>query len=297
MASTSILIYGPTGSGKTAQLGILAEDVYVRTGRITRLATADFGGTGTLDPYIDEGLVEVVPLATANIWIWLHKVITGHIRDEAGKWVLDPARNARVGVWAFESAHGIAQLLKLDIEQRSASGAAIGGDTNSSFDIKADGESLRIGSTKGYQKFAIPQSEVLQAIYASFHLPGEYVVWTAGLSREEDETLASQVIGPDVLGRALTPVLPKDFHYTFRLAVVPAAAGKPAEHLLYLGQHQELQGTRPVVALGNTRRPLDAPPLPQTVIKPAHLVKALTCIQQEARQAAREAIRRRIARP
>lgn len=292
---TTILLYGPTGSGKTTQIGLLAEDVYTRTGRITRVATADFGGTDTLDPYVDEGIIEVIPLGASNIWIWLHKVVTGHVRSEQGAWVLDPARNQRVGVLAFESAHGIAQLLRLDMEQRGATGIAIGGDTNSSFDITADGETRRIGHTKGYQKFAIPQSEILNAMYASFRHPVDVVVWTAGMSKEEDEVSVSQVIGPDVIGKALTPVLPKDFNYTFRLGIVPARPGQAEEHVLYLGNHLETQGTRTVMALGNIRRPLDAPPPPSQVIRPANMVQALKIIRHDARTVAREAIRKRVA--
>ena len=294
MSATTILLYGPTGSGKTPQLGLLAEDVFVKTGKKTRVCTADFGGTDTIAPYIDLGIIELVEIGTSDPWIFMNKVVRGYTRDANGKWILDPKANEQIGAYGFESAHGLAQLLKLDMERKAASGVAIGGDTNTSFEVKGDGETLKIGTTKGFQKYAIPQGQVVEAMYESFKLPVQYVVWTAGISKDEDDILIStKVVGPDVIGKALTTVLPKDFSYCFRIGVTPSKDGKAEEHVMYLGTHTDPQ-LGSATALGNIRRPLDAPTLKDVTVKPANLVKALDIVRQEAKKAATDAIKKRI---
>lgn len=294
MSATTILVYGPSGSGKTPQIGLLAEDVFVKTGKKTRVYTADFGGTDTIDPYIDLGIIEPIELGTSDVWIFLNKAVRGHVRDDKGKWVLDEKRNASIGAYAFESAHGIASLLKLDMERKAATGVAVGGDTNTSFDITGDGEKLKVGTTKGYQKYQIPQGQVLEGMYESFKLPAEYVLWTAGINKDEDDVqVAAKVVGPDVIGRALTGVLQKDFNYTFRIGVTAAKDGKPSEHTLYLGSHVD-PGLGNATASGNIRRPLDAPALKQLVVKPANIVTALRLVKEEAKEAAKAAIKSRI---
>lgn len=295
MSATTILIYGPSGSGKTPQIGLLAEDVFIKTGLKTRVYSADFGGTDPIDPYIDLGMIELEEIGTTTPWIFLNKAVRGHIRGTDGKWILDAKRNAGIGCYAFESAHGIAQLLKMDMEQKAASGVSVGGDTNTSFEIQGDGEKLKIGTTKGYQKYQIPQGQVLEAMYESFKLPAQYVVWTAGINKDEDDVMiASKIVGPDVIGRALTGVLQKDFNYTFRVGVTPAKDGKPAEHTLFLGAHVD-PTTGNATAVGNIRRPIDAPPLKEMVVKPANVVKALSLVKEQAKEAAKKAIQARVA--
>lgn len=294
MSATTILLYGPTGSGKTPQIGLLAEEVFVTTGLKTRLYTADFGGLDTLQPYIDLDIIELVELGTSDIWIFLNKAVRGETRGKDGKWSLDTAANAKIGAYAFESAHGIAQLIQMDMEAQAGKGNAIGGDTNTSFTIKtADGE-LKVGSQKGFGKYGIPQSQVLQAIYSSFRLPAQYVLWTAGQNMDKDEITTTKVVGPDVIGRALTGVLPKDFNYCFRLGVTPAQGGKQEEHVLYLGTHIDPQAGG-ATAIGNIRRPLDSGDIKELVVKPANLVKALKTVREDANKAATEAIKKRIA--
>lgn len=293
MAATTILLYGRTNSGKSTQIGVLAEDVWKRTGKKTRIYTADKGGTDPVGPYIDLGVIEVVEIADTNPWIFLNKAVKGYIRDASGKWILDKAVNDTIGCYAFESAHSIAKLLKNDMEKQAALGINIGGDTNTSFEVKGDGESLKIGTTKGYQKFSIPQDRIWQEMLEAQKLSAEYVLWTAGLSKDDDEVSSTKVIGPDVIGRALTGMLPMDFNYTMRIDVLSSQGGKRERHLLYLGNHQDMNAGN-ASALGNIRRPLDAPPLKEFIIEPANIVTALRLVRDDARKAATEVIRKRL---
>ena len=291
----TILLYARTGAGKTTQIGKLAEDVNVTSGKIPRLYTADRGGLDTIQPYVNLGLIEVEPIGDADPWIWLNKSVRGYVRRN-GKWLLDKAANAKVGLMAFESAHAVASLLKLDMERKAAHGINIGGDTNTSFDVMDAGtnEKLKVGTTKGFQKFSIPQARLWEEIMESHRLDTDYVLWTAGLNKGDDDVnTAAKIIGPDILGNALTAKLPMDFHYTFRMDVRPGKGDTPPSHVLYLGTHQDINAGN-ATALGNIRRPLDAAPLKTHVIEPADLVQALRIVRLDAQEEATRKIKARI---
>lgn len=294
MAKRTILLYGRTGAGKTAQIGQLAEHVFKTTGKRTRLATADRGGNGTIQPYINLGIIELVEQGPTDIWLWLNKVCKGFIRTPEGKWVIDSERNAQIGLFAFESMHGIAQLMKMDMERKAALGINIGGDTNTSFDVKdaGTGDSLKIGTTKGYQKYGIPQSRVYEEFLESQKLNADFILWTAGVEKGDDDVaIASKIVGPDVIGKALTGVLPKDVNLTFRIDVLPAKDGKDERHILYLGH--TFDAGAGATALGNTRLPIDAGKITKTQIEPASIVEALNIIDKGG-QTAEEAISKRL---
>lgn len=294
MAATTILLYGRTGSGKSTQIGVMVEYVWKTLKKKSRLYTADRGGTDVLVPYINLGLLEVIEIKETDPWIFVNRASKGYTRDAGGKWVLNKEANAAFGMMAFESAHSIAKLMKLDIERKAALGINIGGDTNTSFDVAGDGEKMKIGTTKGYQKFSIPQSKVHEEMMESQRLPVDYILWTAGVSKEDDDVSVAKIVGPDVLGKALTAVLPMDFHYTFRLDTLPANGGSAERHLLYLGTHTD-SGAGNASALGNIRRPLDAPKLDKFIIEPADIGLALIKVREEAAKAATETVRKRLA--
>lgn len=293
MSTTTILLYGRTGSGKTTQIGVLAEEVFITTGKKTRLYTADLGGTDTIAPHINLGFIEVVALGASDPWIFTNRAVRGYVKDTAGRWVLDVKRNAEVGFYAFESAHGLAKLMKLDMERKAALGISIGGDVNSSFETQGDGEKLKIGSTKGFQKFAIPQTRIQEEMMESQKLQAEYVLWSAGADKDDDDVSTVKIVGPSVIGKALTTTLPQDFSYCFRIDVLPAQGGKPARHLLYLGTHTDA-GAGNATALGNIRRPIDAPELKELIIEPANLAKALRTVRHDSVKAATDVIKGRI---
>jgi hypothetical protein len=290
--ATTILLYGRTGSGKTSQIGRLAEHVKLTTGLDTRIYSADAGGMDTLTPHIELGFVHPEIYSGGCPWIWLNKVVNGFIRKD-GKWVKDEAENKRIGFYAFESAHAVAKMLKSDMEHKAANGINIGGDTNSSFQTQDGSETLKIGTTKGFQKFSIPQTRVNEEMLVSQKLPAAYVLWTAGVGKDDDDIINQKIVGPDVLGRALTGTLPMDFNYTFRIDAVPQPGGKAAKHILYLGVHQDLNSGN-AMALGNIRRPLDAPELKQATVEPADIVQALKLVRDDAKEAAKTQIAKRL---
>lgn len=286
----TILLYGRTNSGKTAQLAELAGHVKKTQGKLTRLYTSDRGGMDTIQPFIDEGIIEVVDIENTDPWIFLNKSAKGMVRDAAGKWV--PGKNDNIGMFAFEGLTSIADALMADMVLKAARNVNIGGSANISFDVSGDGESMKI-SGSNMAHYMVCQARIKEEVWASQKLNASFILWTAGASKDEDPEAAGKVVGPAVVGKAMTAEVPRWFNLTFRIDCLPAAAGKPERHILFLGNHQDINAGN-ATGLGNIRMPLDAPPITQNTIEPASLVKAIELIDKGAAQA-REALKKRLA--
>ena len=285
----TILIYGRSRAGKTAQVGELAEYVRKTDGKITRLYNADRGGLDTIRPYIDLGLIEVVEMGTTDPWIFFNKAVRGMVRDKSGKWV--PGQNEKVGMFAFESMTAFADALMQSMTVKAAQGVSIGGGANISFTAQEGGETLKI-SGSNIAHYGVCQSRIVEEVWKSQELDAPYILWTAGASKDEDTAAAGKVIGPAVAGKALTAEIPRWFNLTFRIDCLPAQNGLPEKHILYLGNHVDM-GAGGSVGLGNTRTPMDAPPSKQLTIEPASIVKALEMIDG-GYAVALETIRKRV---
>jgi hypothetical protein len=271
----TILLYGRTNAGKTALIGELAEHVFRTYGLRSRLYTCDKGGADTIQPYIDLSIIQLEEMGDADPWIFLDKATRGMVRVN-GKWVLDEEKNKGIGVYAFESLRAFAESLMLSMTQKAAQGVNIGGGSNISFNIAADGESMKV-SGSNMAHFGVAQSQVTEKVWQSQKLNAPFIIWTSSVSKDEDTTAAGKVLGPDVIGKALTPEVPRWFNLTFRVDVQPAAQGKPESHKLFLGNHVDPQAGN-AAGLGNVRLPLDAK-LEKNVIEPASLVQALKVIE------------------
>lgn len=286
----TILLYGRTNSGKTAQIGQMAEYVWRTLGKRTRLYTADRGGTDTIRPYIDLGIIEAVEMADQDPFMFLNKAVRGQMKGADGKWA--PGKNDDIGMFAFESLRAYAESLMAWMAQKVTTGTSIGGGANISFPVNADGESLKV-SGSNMAMFGVAQQRITDEVWESQKLNAPYIMWTSSVSKDEDTTASGKILGPDVIGKALTAEVPRWFGLTFRIDVVPAQNGKPERHILYLGNHVDV-GAGNASGLGNTRMPLDAPPLRENTIEPASLVKALELIAS-GYNASVEAIKKRIA--
>lgn len=285
----TILLYGRTNAGKTAQLAELAGHVYQTEKRITRLYTSDRGGLDTIRPYIDLGIIEVVEIGATDPWIFLNCSAKGMVRDAKGKWV--DGDNKNVGMFAFESLTSIADALMADMVTKAANNVSIGGGANISFVVAGDDRTMKI-SGSNMAHFGVAQSRIKEEVWASQKLDATYILWTAGASKDEDLEASGKVVGPAVVGKALTAEVPRWFNLTFRIDCLPAAQGKPERHLLYLGNHQDLNAGN-ATGLGNIRLPLDAPAIPTTTIEPASLVKAIDLIDKGS-DSAQETLKKRL---
>lgn len=275
MNKQTILLYGRTNAGKSAMIGELAEHLYKTLGKKTRLYTADRGGTTTIQPYIDLGIIEAIELGASDPWIFLNKAARGYVRDASGKWI--PGKNDNLAMFAFESLTAFADSLMASMAKKAGEGVSIGGGANVSFNIAGDGENLKI-SGSNMAMYGVCQSRITEECWQSQKLEAPYIMWTASASKDDDLNSGGKVIGPALVGKALTAEIPRWFGLTFRIDAVPAQNGKAERHILYLGNTVDLQAGN-ATGLGNTRMPLDSPALTSNTIEPASLVKALQTLE------------------
>lgn len=290
----TILLYGRTRAGKTTQIGELAESHYIKTGKKTRLYTCDRGGADAIRPYVELGIIEVIYQDDTSPWIFLNKAVRGMVRDSAGKWVVDAAKNAEVDIYAFESMTAFADALMNDLALKAAENVNVGGGANINFNVAGDGETLKI-SGNNMSHYNVVQSRITEEVWQSQKLNAEYIIWTASVSKDDDATSTSKVLGPEVVGKKLTAEVPRWFQLSFRIDCTPASKvpPKPESHILFLGNSVD-QSAGNAVSLGNTRTPLDAKELPAQ-IEPASLTKAIILID-EAEADAKNKIKARLAK-
>ena len=268
----TILLFGRSGSGKSSQASEMAEWVYSKTGLKTVLYTGDRGGLDPMQPLIDAGIIIPVEMNTTDPFIFLNKACRGMIPDAAGKWV---APSEKFGMYVFESMRSYAEAMMASLISRVAGGANIGGTSNVNFTVTENGENVKV-SGSNMAMFGVVQSRITEEVWASQRLDAPYILWTSSLSKDDDTMAAGKILGPDVIGKALTSEVPRWFQLSFRIDQKPAQQGQPAKHILFLGTSVDPNAGNATV-LGNLRLPIDAPPLPAT-LEPASLPKAIEMI-------------------
>lgn len=286
----TIMLFGTTGSGKTAQIGELAEWYFATQKKKTRLYTADRGGWITIQPYVELGIIEVVPLFD-DPWLWVNHAVKGD-KVVDGKWV--PGVDPHIAMYAFEGMTSIADAVMSWMAQASGRGVNIGGQGAMNFKVSQgtgkDLESITIG-TNNMAHYGVAQQQVYEKATESQYLPGT-IFWTAGDKRTEDDANGG-VVGPQVAGKAMTAEVPRWFKYTLRIAT-EAMAGTAVKHVLHLEDHIEMNA-RMARAMSNSRTPLagaDVAPMP-SIIEPASIVKFLE-LTQKRQTSATDAIKRRL---
>lgn len=283
----TILLFGPTGSGKTAQIGELAEYYFKQSHKRTRLYSADRGGWETIKPYVKLGIIEAIPMF-GDPWNWIDHVVKGDKLID-GKWAA--GIDSDIAMYAFEGMTSIADSVMSWMAEAAGRGVNIGGGGSFSFTAGEGQDRMKIGSNN-MAHYSVAQQQVYEKSTQSQFLPGT-VLWTAGDRRGEDDSNGG-VVGPQVAGKALTGEVPRWFKYTFRLAV-EILPGDTAKHVLYTDRHIEMASKGLAQGISNARIPLsggDAVKIPEK-IEPASLVRVLDLLNQR-QDAAEDAIKRRL---
>lgn len=289
MKKRTILMYGRTRSGKTSQIAELAEHIKVTTGKNSLVYSIDAGGTGPLEPVIDLGIVELIPILETSPWLFLSKVSRGQVRGTDGKWI--PADLSKYGMVAAESLTGFGDALMIEMATQAGNGVNIGGQSNVSFKITSDGETLNIGGSN-MAHYNVAQTRLLDEFLRSQRLNVPYVLWTASASKEEDGNFGGKIIGPAGPGKALTAELPRHCDLCFRIDCSPSRQGVEEKHTIYLGNSVDINAGN-ATSLGNTRVPLGAK-LP-SIVEPASIVRVLALIA-EAELKAKEDMKARLSK-
>ena len=287
MKKRTIMMYGRSRSGKTSQIGELAEYLYTLTGLPSLVYSIDAGGIGPILPYVELGIIVLVLQEKTDPWMFLNKAAKGQVRGADGKWVA--ADLTKYAMVAIESFTGFGDAVMIHMAEQAANGINIGGQANVSFTVSSDNETLKIGGSN-MAHYNVAQTRLLDEFLKSQKLPVGIVLWTASASKEEDGNFGGKVIGPAGPGKALTAELPRHCDLCFRIDCTPAKGNEGEKHTIYLGNSVDMAAGG-ATSLGNTRVPIGAE-LPATV-QPASIVKVLQLIEA-AEAKAKDAIKSRI---
>lgn len=265
-------LFGLSGTGKTSQAGEYAKWIKKTTGKRTILNAADFGGYDVLEPHVAIGLIEPNSLkAGDNPWVWINKAAT-----------TPPPKD--VGLVVYDSGTSIGESLLADCAQQAAKGIQIGQEKIFKLTIPTKEGPLVIGANNKAQ-YGLVQTYMLDMIKRSTWLAknhGVDVLWTFGEHSGEDAN-DDPVVGPKLVGKALTGTLPKELQYILRLDV-QVSPGASAKHVLYTQQQPDRKGLG--YSFANARYPLDATTALPPVIEPASLITFWDLVETAKKEAA-----------
>jgi len=265
----TIALIGDSGSGKTTQAGEYAKHVFKTRQQKTLYHGADTGGYDAIEHLVDLGLITANSLGSDDDpWIWSEQACSGALHGTVPD----------LGLVVFDSGSSIGEVLLNACAKMAAAGQDIGGRRAPSFNVRTkDGGTQKMGSNSDSHYFVV-QNHMRDMINRSTWLTegGIDVMWTFGLDRGEkaDQT---PILGPLVVGHALTKSVARWFKYTFPIMTVPVP-GEPAKHVMHLTEQSDAIGLSTIVA--NGRYPIDAiTPLPAS-LEPASISQAITLIEQ-----------------
>lgn len=305
--ATTILNYGPTGSGKTSHLAELAKYLFktsggkIKDGKAigglrTRLYLSDSGSIAPLEPIVDVGILEVVDVRVLpHPFLWAMKAAAGLVPKITGtdaqtsalKGTWERVDNSHIGLFAYDSLTSIAERMFDDLSDKAAAGVDIGGEGAYKF---TDGDAVWGKVTIGASNrthYNVAQRRIslfCDHITQLASRENALVYATCMEDRGESETSRATVIGPKTIGRAMTDQLPRMFGLTFHTTLEVTTAVKEPTHKMWLVSHQDRSAGN-VIALANRRLPMIAPGektldgLP-VMLDPADIVKAIGISQQ-----------------
>lgn len=308
LCKASFQLFGPSGSGKTPLIGEFAEWLcrttggkynkatkQIEGGDRTLLYTNDGGGWNSIQEKVDLKIVHPVDLTTRpRPFEWLNAVTRGLLPDANGKWVAREKvlPGVKIGCLAFEGLTAFGNALMLNMAEAAGEGISIGGEKTFAFK-QGDGDTITKVGTNNRVHYNLAQSEIARRVTASQANSGLYIIWTALTRMAGDDDSLGTVVGPQVVGKALTPEVPRWFGYSFRLAkIVPDMENQDGKVIrrLYLDEHTDMAAGGASIT-SNNRRPLDSDPLP-LYIEPASLVKAYELIRKAESQATEKTVAR-----
>ena len=243
------LWYGETGAGKTAQIGEIARWEFGRTGRITRLISADSGW----DPI--EDLIAIGVIEAWNIqylrkpWGVLADLSDGdwpQVRD--GKLIMVKPKfrdgalvsgDKLVGQYAIEGLSTISDMLMQDHirNQRKVAMDVVGGFSETVDEDSGAGletRTLKFGKAAPAHYGQVQDFVLLDLVPRFAMLPVSRVLWTAHEAKGDDDItgMKNSVLGPATIGKAAVSKSAKKFGDTFHFAKLMSAARPGAPPVL-----------------------------------------------------------------
>jgi hypothetical protein len=221
----SILTYGKSGSTKTSQIRYIAEYVWEKFGKRTRMITSDTGSLwAPVEDLVDAGII--IPLLfptdpAYNPLSTMRKLRRGEWPSDGA---LKPAKKLSNGqfqaqsLWRSWSAEDAKEIGAYAVESLTSYGSGILRDlAEKNISVGAgnvpglrteEGETF---ASNTMQHYGMGQSEILEMLNSFIALPVELVYFTAleGAGEDDDGPTKRTVLGPKSLGKAITEVIPQ----------------------------------------------------------------------------------------
>jgi hypothetical protein len=208
MRANTYCIYGEPGTYKTSNIGRVARYVYEKTGKPTRLLSADGGGWEPIQAYIDAGIIQPLRLSDSpHLLNIMRKLWKGHWPNEKGDLV--QSNLDLVGAYAIE---GLTSIGTLVLRHLANKGQKISEDVVGQF---KEGDESFAAPAKSHYGFT--QNFVLDMIVGFSNLPVSKVVFSAHEGKGDDQFSKQLIYGPGVVGKAATdkigPMVGDLFHF------------------------------------------------------------------------------------
>jgi hypothetical protein len=266
-------IYGASGTGKSECCARVIEQHFQRTGKKARVVLGD-GSSLTYKHLEDVGVIEVCEFMEMP---WpqdtMQKLSNGWWPDAKGELVPPGAPGndlSTVGVYVFEGLSVAAYyIMSADVEGSLARRAALGEkiaqeapyriiegvvDPKTGKVLSGPGTAYAANSMAHY---GVTQKAMTNVITSSKKLPVDIVLWTAheAQNNPENDLNKEPIIGPEVVGRAMTSTVQKHFFNTLHCCTVAkrtkqqdAFTGRAVDDLdleyrLYTRDHFSASGT------------------------------------------------------
>lgn len=242
------LFYGQSGTGKSEAAAAVAVKLFQETGKKTRVLVGD-GSAATYEALVEAGIAEMMdytirdwPLST------LAQLCDGYwpadVDDPKSKMIaMTPQVFDTLGCYIIEGLAVASGYIMGDkkggLAQRAAQGEKIGQDSPfmitdvdrnaAGMPIAGSGTGLVFGGNP-LSHFSVAQKRIVGFVEKSKGLPG-WVIWTSHERMAEDKNSGQKLIGPEVAGGALTPVISRHFNDTLHFATVEKTVKEKDEFL------------------------------------------------------------------
>lgn len=222
------LIYGDSDSGKTTQLGFIAQYIYKKYGKKSRLISADGGGWEPLQHLVQEGIVAPLDITAEDYLLFtVRRLLKGHWvgKKKDGTRVMVPPEKARWEEFGAVFIEGTTSLGDGFMRHIGTQEVKIGTEDASSRYREGGGgndiSDYEVFATNSKGHYMVVQNEIQNLILMGKKLPVQMVVWTGHVGRGEDERAKVGKYGPQLAGSAMNLKIVKDFGEVFHLHNFP----------------------------------------------------------------------------
>lgn len=238
------LVWGASGTGKTVNIGEVSDYVLQKTGKLTRMVSADGGGIGPLTGLAKSGQLEFWALnAWKNPIANLERAIKGYwpLKLDDPESPLVPPDAGTFEVYGFGAFEGLTSFGDMILDNLSVNKASLSQDP--SYTWTQDGIDFS-GENMAYYGFM--QKELQRKVALSHLLRYGKVLWTAQESKGEEKG-GGMVYGPMIGGKKATGKAAGWFLNVFHMDVIPRGEVtidpitkqkmQEVDHILFLKTH------------------------------------------------------------